>query len=497
MTGFRKNIGMACAMVLVAGTMAHAKDAVGASSSTGGAAPFTPSASFDAGRLARVGFCEDAAIAWDNGDWDGVSGQPSHEGGAVTDGTKAADDFFLSPCSIWDLREISGCMLTNSKFANGRARLELYADCNGCPGELLYTFTEFTKTELADVGDGFYLVQYVFNIANQTDEDEYLGIALRGGNYWVSLVGLTDGSPNHSDISYFGTANHGVIRQAVAKKIDGVAGYGTASEYSYSGQSWIGLNEGCACVGCTDLCFEVIAHPCEIYVDNGGSDRYSVPAGSRSEYAPNDSGRNQRTADNIGTNPCEGITVCYFEACVYTNCPTPKAVLEVYENDCDEPAYSLGSSPFKGPFDATKRVLLGSNVVTIDGRAMKEYRFEWHDLAIDLAANANYWFAVSVKDNFGFNDRAYWCYNWTCEDDCEIHISPAQHIGPAGGAGAPAPKWTELSDDMSFLVAIEHEDAGDTVLSGNTCAADFNRVNGVTVQDIFDFLTAWLAGCPQ
>ncbi len=31
-------------------------------------------------------------------------------------------------------------------------------------------------------------------------------------------------------------------------------------------------------------------------------------------------------------------------------------------------------------------------------------------------------------------------------------------------------------------------------LAGNT-SADFNGVNGVTVQDIFDFLTAWLAGC--
>ncbi len=29
------------------------------------------------------------------------------------------------------------------------------------------------------------------------------------------------------------------------------------------------------------------------------------------------------------------------------------------------------------------------------------------------------------------------------------------------------------------------------------CAADFNGVNGVTVQDIFDFLTAWLAGSPS
>ncbi len=35
---------------------------------------------------------------------------------------------------------------------------------------------------------------------------------------------------------------------------------------------------------------------------------------------------------------------------------------------------------------------------------------------------------------------------------------------------------------------------GSTCAAGPCCAADFNGVNGVTVQDIFDFLTAWLAG---
>ncbi len=35
----------------------------------------------------------------------------------------------------------------------------------------------------------------------------------------------------------------------------------------------------------------------------------------------------------------------------------------------------------------------------------------------------------------------------------------------------------------------------DSICAANTCCpADFNAVNGVTVQDIFDFLTAWLAG---
>jgi hypothetical protein len=29
-----------------------------------------------------------------------------------------------------------------------------------------------------------------------------------------------------------------------------------------------------------------------------------------------------------------------------------------------------------------------------------------------------------------------------------------------------------------------------------TCPADFNHAGGLTVQDIFDFLAAWFAGCP-
>ncbi len=39
--------------------------------------------------------------------------------------------------------------------------------------------------------------------------------------------------------------------------------------------------------------------------------------------------------------------------------------------------------------------------------------------------------------------------------------------------------------------------AGETACGEPACPADFNNVNGVTVQDIFDFLTAWLAGNPS
>ncbi len=59
---------------------------------------------------------------------------------------------------------------------------------------------------------------------------------------------------------------------------------------------------------------------------------------------------------------------------------------------------------------------------------------------------------------------------------CEDLACPADFNGVNG---------VTVQDIFDFLTAW---------LAGNS-SADFNSVNGVTVQDIFDFLTAWLAGC--
>jgi hypothetical protein len=500
-----EKMALACALVLAAGT-ASAADKVVVDSSV----VSNPSTTAQVRTLrqrvtnlqvndslfARVGECEEGD-AWDNGNWDGRDGQVSHEGGAVPDGQKAADDFFLDRCQVWDLECISGCLITNSKFQLAGARLELYADCNGAPGELLYTFTEFEKERGASIGDGYYLITYTFCTADQEDDDycdniDNRNVVLHGGSYWVSVIGLTDGQG--SDESFFATAGDpdgsgpepSIIRQAVAHAILGVEDYGMWDEYSYDGQSWEPLTE-CDCIGCTDLCFEVVAHPCKIYLDNGGPGQ----GGSRSETSVLTS-RNSRSADNVGTNPCKDEVVCYFEACVLTNCDCPfDVLLEVYENVCETPDFELGDEPFRGPYTATKVTLVRENAQRIENRDLNEYKAEWHNLSIELPRNANYWFAVSIQDGYNFNDRAYWCYNYTCADDCEIHISPSQILGPGFGYE----EWTENSDDLSFLVAVEKDEAAGNT-SVPTCAADFNRDNSVSVQDIYDFLTGWFAGCP-
>ncbi len=65
----------------------------------------------------------------------------------------------------------------------------------------------------------------------------------------------------------------------------------------------------------------------------------------------------------------------------------------------------------------------------------------------------------------------------------------------------PRPVFTYTAEG-DYLATLRVTDsnglsATDTILVrvvANACPADFNGVNGVTVQDIFDFLTAWLAG---
>ncbi len=67
-------------------------------------------------------------------------------------------------------------------------------------------------------------------------------------------------------------------------------------------------------------------------------------------------------------------------------------------------------------------------------------------------------------------------------DDFRVETSCAGSCCPADFNHA---NGVTVQDIFDFLTAW---------LAGNT-SADFNHINGVTVQDIFDFLTAWLAGC--
>lgn len=437
-------------------------------------------------------------VGWDNGSWDGRDGQLSHLGGGVPNGAKAADDFYLCKGEVHDLQSISGVLITNSIAGLRKAKLELYADCDGCPGELLYTFSVHEAPVVGrNLGGGYFEVTYTFVIANQPSPDN--NIVLHGGAYWVSLIGKTDNqclTMGMCDKSYFATTGNGNVKGAVAKKIEGIP-TGVWGQFSFPANGWESVDE--CCIGCTDLAFVVCANPCKVLKDNGGVDRFrtSGELGSRSERSTTT--WNNRSADDFVVNPCSDFTVCYIEGCIYTNCDIVRGFFEIYDNDCKEPSYVVGAQVPAGRSGlSTKAVDLGFSVV-IEGRTLRAYRVEFHDLNITLPRGRHYWLSIGNQDTFSFNERAYFCRNYVCGTDCDIMFNPGVFWDPTLTGHPPvANGWTSVGYDFSFKIAgnYANSSSGGGGNSGATCAADYNNDGASDLVDLLDFLSAWLPGCP-
>ncbi|MDZ4685936.1 MAG: hypothetical protein SH850_12785 [Planctomycetaceae bacterium] len=461
---------------------------------------------------------ESCDCLWENGEWDGQDAQASHEGGAFPQGVKAADDFYLCEGFVYDLESICGWLCTDTLPQLYKARLELYSDCNGRPDELLYTFKNSVVAPTGQFFDGYELVKYTFTVANQGDPSRdnrnelacIRNIVLKGGTYWVSLIGISDNRcitmPNMCDSSFFATTGLGVIKGSVAHKIEG-RDTGMWNQYDYSGQEWAPLDE--CCIGCTDLAFTVCAEPCKILIDNGSADAVFIGeggaerrVGSRSERSTSPS-RNSRAADDFVVNPCFDLLVCYIEGCIYSNCvpsqdgsPGFTAWYDIYDNDCKEPSYVLGREPlFKG--SATCIIDLGYSV-TIDGRSgLTGYLVQFHDIEnVRLPKGKQYWISLSAADTFGQNERAYFCYNADCRRDCLIRFNPGHILGGLRSDGNLRTQWESVGRDFSFLIAGENADELNGSGSTPACASDFNRDGNSTLDDLFAFLQAWFAGCP-
>ncbi len=93
------------------------------------------------------------------------------------------------------------------------------------------------------------------------------------------------------------------------------------------------------------------------------------------------------------------------------------------------------------------------------------------DISTPLLANTRYFIAVGTVSASGGRMTLDFSYTGTIAAGCGADFNHVNGV--------------TVQDIFDFLTAW---------LAGNA-SADFNHVNGVTVQDIFDFLTAWLAGC--
>ena len=502
---------VACATILVAGSVAGAADRAPVASKVAVKAPAVTQnlrsvlpatgASLTGTGAARC-LCE----GWDNGVWDENDGQVSHLGGGVPSGAMAADDFYLCEGQVHDLKSVSGFLITNSNPALRKAKAILFSDCNSCPAQELYVFTEFSIVSTRDLGGGYYLVEYRFDMANQFEEAER-NIVLKGGVYWLALVGKTDNqcaTMNMCDISFFATTGDGYIKGSVAKKIQGLPGL-PVNQYSFTsscgGQyGWNSVDD--CCIGCTDLAFTICADPCKILIDNGSqiSAVAQFASGAPSEKSVSNSSRNTRAADDFVINPCRDFSVCYIEGCVYTNCEGWDGFYEIYANDCKLPDFYFGDSVVAYKDGATKIVDLGYNVV-IGGVTLRAYRVEFHDISgLILQKGHTYWISIGAIDTFSFTEKAYFCCNYDCRRiGCLTRFNRGVKLTTAQQGSHPSTPvgWVDAGCDFAFLIAGTY--AGTAPGSGSVgtaCIADIDGNGSVGVADLFTFLDAWFAGCP-
>ncbi len=461
---------------------------------------------------------------WTNGAIDSRDGQISHLGGASPHGAKAADDFYLIEDFIHELNTVYATILTTTFPGLVKPVAEIYADCNGCPGALLYKLENATVTETgATQGSAFdgrplRVVHAAWSPSNQPVVNNR-NIALRGGRYWLSVYGLSDNlgsSMQMFDVTYWGTTA-GPVKGKPAFKIDGDPNnpYGVYTFPTTCGPTgWHSVADDC-CIGCTDLNFSVCTDECKILVNNGDArvQQGNAPNGSTSMFASGSwSPIETRSADDFVLQGCTDYFICYVEACVLTNCQTFQGVFELYDNNCNKPDYALHGNPLRGEFIATKVVPLGAayNSV-IDGRAVSAYRLEFHNLGIFIRGGSQYWISAGVKATFSLNERAYFCYNTNCANACLIHWNEGRRLtatsldaeAAAHGCTSPAPVtgcngWEKTGNDFSFLIAVTEAGKKLNALPGGAtpCRVDFNGDGGVNAQDIFDFLNNWFTGCP-
>ena len=241
------------------------------------------------------------------------------------------------------------------------------------------------------------------------------------------------------------------------------------------------------------------ATACKVIIDNGVGRRQSgtEDVGSTSKFAPASlSAIETRSADDFVVAPCQDYLICYVEACVLTNCPTFDGVFELYANDCNKPSYALHGSPLQSGI-ATKIIDLGYSAV-MEGRTLRAYRLEFHDLNFTLTGGRQYWLSIGVKYTFSIVERAFFCYNADCARNCLIRWNNGKVLTAtsieAGTVNTPG--WANTGNDFSFLIAADGVNSPGPIGATPACRADFNVDGVLNSQDIFDYLNSWFTGCP-
>lgn len=348
--------------------------------------------------------------AWNNGGFDGVDGQSSEEGTGVA-WSRAADDFHLLPGALHRVSYVEALALSNRTSA--RVRAEVYDDCDGRPGVLLYAAEGQGMDSGADA-----LGLNVLRVGVATP-----GLSLEGGRaYWLSVVGLGDGSG--TDHFFWCTAGSGVIQ--------GASGHVKAPVFWFN--DW--TPTAATNIGKSDFAFTVHGDECPTLRDNGGPDVSQAPA-----PALNVAGPTARIADDFVTPACDTWVLECVRLCVLTNCDIARAVVEVYDTD------PLTMGP--GRRLATLQTPVARAVESVHG--LTRYELEFPAMT-RLNGGGRYWIALSGPGTGGARDRAYFCLSDPCATGCDVFGGQARVLD------APFTSWRPIEAvlgeprDLSFSV---------------------------------------------
>ncbi len=444
----------------------------------------------------------DCCRPWDNGPYDNLNAQTSQVGfdrnwehfARVT-----ADDFWLCEGNVYRIRTLKAVMLTDAIVP--KAQVAILSDCDGTPNRPvaiadsqpidfdnypLYLPSECVigSVDIRELGtttpDGFRLIEVTATFPR---------VWLKGGSYWVAFAGYS-GTSDAEDQFFWGTSGNNVVKGRPGKF------------YNSDDGSWTDID--LLCCGCTDFNFCVEGEQCKVLLDNGVPDLFSqgppialdpgngpgvqVP-GSPSLQNGSRTSDKSRTADDFVAPPCSNLALCYIEGYILTNCENVR--LDIYDGSCHCPSESEPLLTLE-PRCLTRIGLPALGV----GPNLSLYRAEFYDFkAMPLQAGRNYWVSLYALGDNSQNARGYFLWNYTCGAKCPINFNPGCIKGPPYDTS----HWQTVdpAHDFAFLVAVS--DAEHELLvapPAPSCAADVNGVDGVTVQDLFDFLAVWFNGCP-
>lgn len=462
-------------------------------------------------------FASDDCDCWMQPQPDLTRSQASHEGGGLPFGSKVADDFYLQEGRVYEFQSISATVMTNIFPALQKFRAELYEDCDGTPGKLLYTFDQSSVNNTLDPTPltGYRRVDVQFRPVDQADPN-IRSIFLKGGVYWVSVYGVSanlcdqaSGDTSLCDLTYWATSasSVGPMVGSVPKKINGLP-RSNGQPFNYTNQPWVSIAD--CCIGCRNMAMEVCAKPCKILHDNGQPALVGNAAGVLSSYTSTAPQFDPRAADDFVVPPCAGTnaafdsnTVCYIEACIYTNCNPPTGYAEIYADDCHKPG------AFQTRLTATKASRV-PGTIQVDGQTLYRYRLEFHRPDFVLTPGRQYWISVSAGQNGAADTRTVWCYASDCDRTCQISWNRSKKVRLLGQATGVLPPdsydvgpWVENAGDLSFLIAV----SSPPIVLGVTnalpgaganafCPVDWDGNRVLDILDIFSYIETWFAGCP-